>query len=263
MTACRARWAGRFVGAAAIAAVASVDVGGAPAPSSPEGAGPEAGTSATAEPTPESREKERVPVRTSSGWQVRCLAGRASSPNPEKSSGTPFEDDGALFRYARIATVSFDPPSAGAWSTRARSSIKVDAIVVLESFNRGANEWEALPGKPLFTSSYSRRVEAGIDDDGAVHIEYDDGSSSSDPDDHLRATIVPGPTGKGAVIMSGPHGGKAPYNLPPDSMNALCVFQKRKGTSGERIEVATDPETSGDGQAEREEARRPRPAGDF
>jgi hypothetical protein len=166
----------------------------------------------------------------------------ASTPNPEKSSGAPFEEDGELHRYARIATVSFDPPVAGTWSTRVSSAIKVEAVVSLEVLNRNTNKWVAISGKPLFTSSYSRRVEGAIDDEGKVTVEYDDSSPRADPDNHLSAIIDPNPNGNEAVTMTGPHGEKAPYNLPADTMNARCVFQKRQGAAGEKI-VVTNAET--------------------
>jgi len=185
--------------------------------------------------------QDQAPTSTPSGWQLRAIAGTVSNPNPEHSSGTPFKEGADWHRYARVATISFDPPLAGKWGTTVKSVITVDMVVRLETRNTDNKKWTAVPGKPLFTSGYSRFVEARIDDAGVVTFDFDDGSPATDPEHHLAATIVPSATGREAVTNSGPHNGAAPYNLPPDTMNARCTFQKRKGPDGVPTDVPTDP----------------------
>jgi hypothetical protein len=185
--------------------------------------------------------QDRAPTSTSSGWQLRAIAGEDSNPNPEHSSGTPFKKGDDWHRYARVATISFDPPLAGEWNTTVKSVITVDTVVSLEVRNPDTKQWTTVPGKPLFTARYSRFVEARIDDMGDVTFDFDDGSPPTDPNHHLAATIVPDATGQQAVTISGPHGGAPPYNLPPDTMNARCTFQKRKGPDGDPTDVTTNP----------------------
>ena len=185
--------------------------------------------------------QDKSPTSTSSGWQLRAIAGEVSRPNPEQSSGTPFKRGDDWHRYARVATMSFDPTMAGEWSTTAKSVITVDTVVSLEALNPDTKKWTTVPGKPLFTARYSRFVEVKIDDEGAVTFDFDDGSPPTDPNNHLAATIVPDAAGQEAVTISGPHGGVAPYNLPSDTMNARCRFQKRQGLNGDPSDVPTNP----------------------